>query len=88
MRGGDDNSSKKVSQMFGDELLSISTRLIAINQVVLVVVVVVVVVAIVAAAAAAATAANESLAGDRRGGRGKGGKERVEPRANWTTFKT
>lgn len=85
MRGGDDNSSKKVSQMFGDELLSISTRLIAINQVVLVVVVVVVVVAIVAAAA---TAANESLAGDRRGGRGKGGKERVEPRANWTTFKT
>lgn len=85
MRGGDDNSSKKVSQMFGDELLSISTRLIAINQVVLVVVVVVVVVAIVAAAAAAA---NESLAGDRRGGRGKGGKERVEPRANWTTFKT
>lgn len=85
MRGGDDNSSKKVSQMFGDELLSISTRLIAINQVVLVVVVVVVVIAIVAAAAAAA---NESLAGDRRGGRGKGGKERVEPRANWTTFKT
>lgn len=71
--------------MFGDELLSISTRLIAINQVVLIVVVVVVVVAIVAAAAAAA---NESLAGDRRGGRGKGGKERVEPRANWTTFKT
>ena len=69
MRGGDDNSSKKVSQMFGDELLSISTRLIAINQVVLIVVVVVVVVAIVAAAAAAA---NESLAGDRRGG----GKER------------
>lgn len=86
MRGGDDNSSKKVSQMFGDELLSISTRLIAINQVVLIVVVVVVVVAIVVAAAA--TAANESLAGDRRGGRGKGGKERVEPRANWTTFKT
>lgn len=55
----DNNSSKKVSQMFGDELLSISTRLIAINQVVVVVVV----------------AANESLAGDRRGGRERKGRK-------------
>lgn len=55
----DNNSSKKVSQMFGDELLSISTRLIAINQVVVVVVV----------------AANESLAGDRRAGRERKGRK-------------
>lgn len=80
MLDDDDNSSKKASQMFGDELLSISTRLIAINQIVVVVDVVDVVVVIVA----------ESLAGDRRGGKERNGrgKERVEPRANWTTFKT